>query len=59
MVVKLSYTNRLPIAVELRSNMGTGQPLLPGQELQMTFELQEGEDGVGDLVLICQPGDDR
>jgi len=56
MIVKLTYTNRLPVPVELRSNMGTGQPLAPGQSLEMTFELQDDEDGVGDLVLICEPG---
>jgi len=52
----LSFTNRLPIAVELLNNMGTGQPVAPGQVLEMTFELQDNEDGVGDLVLICEPG---
>jgi len=24
--------------------------------LEMTFELQDDGDGVGDLVLICEPG---
>jgi len=52
----LSFTNRLPIPVELLNNMGTGQPVAPGQVLEMTFELQDDGDGVGDLVLICEPG---
>jgi len=56
MIVLLTYTNRLPVPVELLSNMGTGQPLAPGQTLELTFELADNEDGVGDLVLICEPG---
>jgi len=56
MIVLLSFTNRLPVPVELRSNMGTGQPVQPGQTLEMTFELADNGDGVGDLVLICEPG---
>jgi hypothetical protein len=56
MIVMLSFTNRLPIPVELLNNMGTGQPVAPGQVLEMTFELQDDGDGVGDLVLICEPG---
>jgi hypothetical protein len=56
MIILLTFTNSLPIAVELRSNMGTGQPVAPGQVLEMTFELQDDGDGVGDLVLICEPG---
>jgi len=56
MIVMLSFTNRLPIPVELLNNMGTGQPVAPGQVLEMTFELADNEDGVGDLILICEPG---
>ena len=56
MIVLLTFTNALPAPVELRSNMGDGQPIAPGQALEMTFELADNEDGVGDLVLICEPG---
>jgi len=56
MIVMLTFTNRLSVPVELLSNMGTGQPVQAGQSLEMTFELQDVEDGVGDLVLICEPG---
>ncbi len=57
MIVLLTFTNALPVPVELRSNMGTGQPLAPGQTLEMTFELQDDDgSGAGDLVLICEPG---
>jgi hypothetical protein len=56
MIVMLSFTNRLPVAIELLSNMGTGQPVAPGQVLEMTFALEDNEDGVGDLLLICEPG---
>ena len=56
MIVMLTYTNRLSIPVELLTNMGVGQPVQPGQSLEMTFELADNEDGVGDLVLICEPG---
>lgn len=55
MIVKLTYTNALPIRVELRSNMGTGQPLEPQQSLEMTFDLAVDDDGVSDLILICEP----
>lgn len=55
-MIVLTYTNRLPVPVELRTNMGTGQPVAPGQTLEMTFELADNEDGVGDLILICEPG---
>ena len=55
MIVKLAYTNALPIPVLLRSNQGTGQPLLPEQVLEMTFSLEPDADGVADLVLVCEP----
>jgi hypothetical protein len=55
MIVMLRYTNNLDIPVLLRSNMGTGQPLLPRQSLEMTFDLAEDDDGVSDLVLVCDP----
>ena len=55
MIVLLSFTNSLPVPVELRSNMGTGQPVLPKQTLEMTFELTDNEDNVGELILICEP----
>lgn len=56
MIVKLTFTNDLPRDVLLRSNQGTGQPLVPGQSLEMTFSLEPDADGVADLVLICEPG---
>ena len=56
MIVKLTYTNALPIPVLLRSNMGTGQPLQPRQPLEMTFEMHEDETNAAQLILICEPG---
>jgi len=56
MIVKLTYTNALPVPVLLRSNEATGQPLLPQQALEMTFSLEPDADGVADLVLVCEPG---
>jgi len=56
MIVLLKYTNSLPIPVLLRSDVATGQPLAPGQSLEMTFELREDADGAADLVLVCEPG---
>ena len=56
MLVKLTFTNELPRSVLLRSNQGTGQPLVPGQSLEMTFAMEPDADGVADLVLICEPG---
>lgn len=55
MIVKLTYTNALPIPVLVRSNQGSGQPLLPRQSLEMTFDLPPDEDGVSDLILIVEP----
>jgi hypothetical protein len=56
-IVKLTYTNALPIPVLLRSNMGTGQPLQPRQPLEMTFEMNEdAQTRVAELILICEPG---
>lgn len=55
MIVKLSYTNNLPIPVTLMNNQGTGQPLLPRQSLEMTFDMEPGPDGVADLILVCYP----
>lgn len=57
MVVKLVYTNQLPVSVLLRSNMGTGQPVLPRQTLEMMFELRDEGDNVGNLILICEPSE--
>ena len=56
MIVKLVYTNDLPIPVSVRSNMGSAQPLVPHQSLEMTFSIEPDADGVADLVLICEPG---
>jgi len=56
MIVKLTYTNALPIPVLLRSNMGSGQSLQPGQPLEMTFDMHEdARTKVAELVLICEP----
>jgi hypothetical protein len=55
-IVMLSFTNRLAVPVELLNNMGTGQLVPSGETLEMTFDLQDNKDGVGDLVLICEPG---
>ena len=54
MIIKLDYTNRLPVPVVLRSNIASEQPLQPGQGLEMTFEMHEGEDGVAILTLVCE-----
>jgi len=56
MIIKLTYTNSLPVPVLLRSNQGTGQPLLPNQSLEMTFAMEPDEDGTADLILVCEPG---
>jgi hypothetical protein len=56
MIIKLSYTNNLDVAVTLMNNQGTGQPLLPRQKLEMTFDIEPDADGVADLILICEPG---
>jgi hypothetical protein len=56
MIVTLTYTNSLPIPVSLRSSLGSAQPLLAHQTLEMVFSLQEDEDGNADLVLVCEPG---
>jgi len=56
MIIMLSFTNRLAVPVELLNNMGTGQPVAPGETLEMTFAIEDNEDGVGDLILICEPG---
>jgi hypothetical protein len=53
MIIKLIYGNRLPIPVELHSNLASRQPLIAGQELEMTFELHENEDGVAEIILNC------
>jgi hypothetical protein len=55
MIVKLTYTNNLNVPVLLRSNMGQSQPVEPGQILEMTFALEDRADGVGDLILHCDP----
>lgn len=55
MIVKLSYTNSLPIPVVLRSNIASQQPLEAGQSVEVMFELQPEPDGVTELVLVCEP----
>jgi len=55
MIVKLTVENGLAHAVLVRSNMATGQPLVAGQSLEMTFELHEDDDGAADLVVVVEP----
>ena len=55
MIIKLIYTNALLVPVLLRSNQGTGQPLMAGQTLEMTFQATDpDEDGVSELILYCE-----
>ena len=56
MIVMLTFTNRLSVPVELLTNMGTGQPVPAGGSLELTFALEDAEDDVGNLILICEPG---
>jgi hypothetical protein len=56
MIITLTYTNSLPIPVSLRSNLGSAQPLLPHQTLELVFSVEANEDGDADLVLVCEPG---
>ena len=56
MIIKLVYTNDLPIPVSVRSNMGSAQRLVAHQTLEMVFSLTVDEDDTADLVLICEPG---
>lgn len=57
MIIKLTYTNSLPVPVLLRSNQASGQPLVAGQSLEMTFVLEPtGTDDAVELVLVCEPG---
>lgn len=57
MIVKLTYTNKLPVPVRLSSNQGQAQPLQPGQPLEMTFALHEDAgSNTAPLILICEPG---
>lgn len=55
MIIRLTFTNAMPMPVELRSNVGSDQPLQPRQSLEMTLELHEGADGVAELQLACAP----
>lgn len=56
MIVKLTFQNTLNIPVMLRSNEATGQPLVSGQSLEMTFAMEPDADGVADLILVLEPG---
>ena len=57
MIVKLTFQNSLSIPVTVRSNQATGQPLVAGQSLEMTFVMDpDPADGVSDLILIVEPG---
>jgi len=55
MIVRLTFTNAMPVPVELRSNVASDQPLQPQQALEMTIEMHEAEDGVAELQLACAP----
>lgn len=55
MIVRLVYQNALPIAVLLRSDQATGQPLQAGQSLEMVFDLDPDADGQATLTLVCEP----
>ena len=59
MIVRLTFTNAMPVPIEVRSNVGSDQPLVPYQSLEMTFELQPDPDGVATLELACAPQDGR
>jgi len=56
MIVRLTYTNAMPVPVEIRSNVASDQPLQPSQALELTLELHEGADGIAELQLACAPG---
>lgn len=57
MIIKLTYTNALAVPVLLRSSEATGQPILPRQTLEMTFQATDPDaDGVVELKLVCEPG---
>jgi hypothetical protein len=51
MIVQLNVTNNLPVDIVVNSDSATGQPLVPGQVLQATFELREDENGIAVLNL--------
>lgn len=55
MIVKLTYTNNLPIPVQVYTNQGTAQPLVPRQSLEMTFSMVEDADGTADLIIRVEP----
>ena len=55
MIIKLVYTNALPISVWVSSNQGSAQPLVAHQTLEMVFSLEADSDGNADLVLVCEP----
>ena len=55
MIVRLEFTNAMPVQIEVRSNVGSDQPLMPQQAMEMTFELHEGPGGVAVLQLACAP----
>lgn len=55
MIVKLTFTNAMPVQIEVRSNVGSDQPLMPQQAMAMTFELQPGPDGTAELQLAVAP----
>ena len=55
MIVRLTFTNAMPVPVELRSNVASDQPLQPQQSLELTLEIHEGSDGLAELQLACAP----
>lgn len=55
MVVQLDLTNGLREPFVLNSESATGQLVQPGQNLQVTFSLLEGPNGVAVLHLYVDP----
>jgi hypothetical protein len=55
MVVQLNVQNRLPVPIVLNSQSASGQPIVPQQSLQVTFELRENARGVAELHLYIDP----
>ena len=56
MILKLTFVNNMPVPVLLDSDVGSEQPLVPNQSLQLMVELHEGRDGIAELQLGVKPG---
>ena len=59
MIVRLLFINDMPVTIALSSSVGSPQPLVPGQSLDMMFELQADDDGVTELELGVCPASER